>query len=279
MKISNKTEEMSDLEKLYSLFKKMYQRDEKTEFGDKHLTREEFIRLTEEKIGGSYTLVTDDGVINGMVQGGTIAVDDQFSDLFRIYLDLKITESHKIKLSKRNSKIRAVGFRGSHIATDIHKYKKREPGRDQKGEIEKMVRERVKKNLNKYKLVYYQDGLCWTVMANNAGFKDMDNPEVFSSIECHDSGAYLFEDNKLSTFIPVKYVPANEGGDTPSRYRALSSFRMEGSKYYWLEEYGQTCCTGGPFSTFHVFKNDTQNHLAELVGLGGGYPLCMALFL
>ncbi len=64
---------------------------------EKPLTASQFHSLASERLGDLYTLVTPEGVVQGTVRGGVIAIDPHYNDveqpLFRLYLELSVPGS------------------------------------------------------------------------------------------------------------------------------------------------------------------------------------------
>jgi hypothetical protein len=106
-------------------------RNPRTKLKETKLTESEFKSLATEKIGDVYTLLCPKGVWQAKVIGGTIAIDEQFDDLFRIYLDLEIDNFKPPIKTTGKSRIETIGFVGSRPVTDIQKYEQVSLGQDQ----------------------------------------------------------------------------------------------------------------------------------------------------
>lgn len=255
-------------------------RNPRTKLKETQLTESQFKSLATEKIGDVYTLVSPGGIWQAKVTGGTIAIDEQFDDLFRVYLDLEIDHFKPPIETAGKSRVETVGFVGSHTVSNLKSYEQVSLGQDQQMGIEKLLRAKIKKGFNDYYFNYFRNGPDLMVVADNVAVDGSEKKYEgdYEEVAKFQSAVYLLRDGQLLDIFPAKVARNNEV-DTPSSYKALYRFEVDGEKYECIEEDGQYCCTGGPFSQYHVFKFNPKTTSFKEIGESRDYPLCMELFL
>jgi hypothetical protein len=255
-------------------------RNPRTQLKETKLTEKLFKKLATEKIGDVYTLVCPNGVWKAKVTGGTIAIDKQFDDLFRVYFDLGIDNfSPPVEKAKKSS-MEIVGLSGEHKVDGLKIYEPASLEHDQQANLIKLLRTKIKKGFSEHYFVYFRNGQDLMIVANNVAAKESNRKfkGEFEEVAKFLSAVYLFRDNQLFDIFPAKVAPDNEI-DTPCSYKALYRFEAEGQEYECVEEDGEACCTGGPYSSYHIFQFDPKTSAFTEIGKSRDYPLCMELFL
>jgi hypothetical protein len=105
-------------EALYATLKSIYAAHS-SEGSEGSLTDSEFTSLASEKVGDVYTLVAGNAVFVGRVTGGTIRLDPQFSELYRLYLRIGIPEDHA---PLREGRVEMIGLRGEHAVSAVRSF-------------------------------------------------------------------------------------------------------------------------------------------------------------
>jgi hypothetical protein len=145
--------EYSDkMEKFYGRLKGLYCAPG-PEAHEKLLTESGFRSLSSDRVGDLYTVVTPGGSLEGTVAGGVITIDSQFSDLFRLYLELTVPGSR----SPGNGRTAVIGIKGNHRVGPWSAFRKTETEGATRERVERMLRTQGVP-LEKYCLSYFTSG-------------------------------------------------------------------------------------------------------------------------
>lgn len=254
----------------------------RTKSKETKLTESQFKSLATEKIGDIYTLVCADGIWKAKVSGGTIAIDEQFDDLFRVYLDMEIEGFQPPVQATGTFKSGIISFAGDVGTVGVKGYKQAVLDRNQQLEVEKIFKSKIKKGFDKYYFVYFRKGQDLIMVAENViGYGSKEKyagKEEYQEIAKYLPAIYLRRSGSVIDVLPAKVALDNEI-DTPSSFKALYGFEIAGKEYLCIEEVGQACCAGGPFSQYHIFQLDSKTKAFKEIGESQAYPLCIELFI
>jgi hypothetical protein len=263
-------------EELYATLKSIYAAHS-GEGSEGSLTDSEFASLASEKVGDVYTLVAGDAVLTGRVTGGTIRPDPQFSDLYRLYLRIGISEPYA---PLPEGRVEMIGLKGERAVSAVRSFVLSADPESGRSLFRGLERYGVKRGA--FEMLLFRGDPDRVVVAKvpgaamtpgqrpTAGLDDNKRPRF-------QSGAYLAWGDGFSPLVSVRKVPENDL-TLPSGFQPMHEFEVDGATFLELDEYGDACCEGGPFLEHHLFKIDRTNRSAAEIGHSRAYPLCDGLF-